>query len=80
MSGRKIEAVMDGMVLLAESLHQLQVNFAINGIQNRLIPFCRFTKDINQTVRDRSLTMAEEVDGGRKGGNNEYRFNDDGPC
>ena len=80
MRGGKIEAALDGVVLLAESLQRLQIDFAINGFQDILIPLCDFGETLTPTVQERLMTIPLEVDGECPGGNNEYSFNDDGPC
>jgi cobalamin biosynthesis protein CobT len=45
-----------------------------------LIPFCDFFDGLTTPVRDTLGEMPHEVEGCRKGGNNNPSYNDDGPC
>ncbi|MFL5338559.1 MAG: cobaltochelatase CobT-related protein [Gemmataceae bacterium] len=80
MRGPKTDAAVAGTVLLAETLHRLQVPFAVHGFQDVLIPFCNFDEGLTARMRDAIGEMPHEVDGSRKGGNNNPSYNDDGPC
>src|SRR5262245_19234949 len=80
MRGPKTEAAIAGTILLAETLHRLQVPFAITGFQDNLIPFCDFFDGLTARVRDALGEMPHEVEGCRKSGNNNPSYNDDGPC
>ena len=80
MRSPKTDAAVAGTVLLAETLHRLQVPFAVNGFQDVLVPLCDFHEGLNGRVRDAIGEMPQEVEGGRAGGNNSPSYNDDGPC
>lgn len=80
MHGPKTDAAQAGTVLMAEALHRLQIPFAINGFQDRLIRFADFHDGLTERVRTAVGEMALEVAGQRQGGNNVPGFNDDGPC
>jgi hypothetical protein len=80
MRGPKTDAAVSGTILLAETLHRLQVPFAVTGFQDALIPLCDFYDGLTTPIRDRLGEMPHEVEGCRKGGNNNPSYNDDGPC
>jgi len=67
----KIQAAFGGMVLLAEVLHRHQVDFAISGFQEELIPFHNFGVPFNSDSRLKLEEMIPTVESGR---------NHDGPC
>ena len=80
MSGAPANHALLGTVLLAETLHRLQVPFAIDGFQDVLIPLHDFDDPLDAAVRSRIAEMPLEVDGCRPGGHNQPGYNDDGPC
>jgi Cobalamin biosynthesis protein CobT VWA domain len=80
MRGNKIEAAQAGTVLLAETLHRVGLPFAVHGFQDVLIPFCRLGDGFGPAARRRLGEMPQEVAGDRPDGNNQTRYNDDGPC
>jgi hypothetical protein len=80
MRGPKTGAALDGTVLLAETLHRLGVPFAINGFQDKLIPFGAFGDGLTPEMREAISAMPQEITGERSGGNNHPGHNDDGPC
>jgi cobalamin biosynthesis protein CobT len=80
MHGPKTDAAQAGTVLMAEALHRLQIPFALNGFQDRLIRFADFHDGLTERVRTALGEMPLEVAGRRPGGNNTPGFNDDGPC
>lgn len=80
MAGDKVETALAGTILLAETLHRLNVEFAVDGFQDILIPFRDFNEPFTDAVRDRMATMVQEASGNRDGGNNCPAYNDDGPC
>jgi cobalamin biosynthesis protein CobT len=80
MSGPKTDAAQAGTVLMAEALHRLQIPFAINGFQDRLIRFADFNEGLTERIRNSLGEMPLEVAARRPGGNNVPGFNDDGPC
>jgi cobalamin biosynthesis protein CobT len=80
MYGPKTEAAQAGTVLVAEALHRLQIPFAVNGFQDRLIRFADFHDGLTEGVRRALGEMPLEVAANRPGGNNVPGYNDDGPC
>ncbi len=80
MHGPKTDAAQAGTILLAEALHRLQIPFALNGFQDRLIRFADFHDGLTERVRQAVGEMPLEVAGRRPGGNNVPGYNDDGPC
>ncbi len=80
MHGDKAHHALLGTVLLAETLHRLEVPFAIDGFQDVLIPLHAFNEPMERPTRQRISEIPQEVMGCRVGGNNVPRFNDDGPC
>ena len=80
MDGAKAESAVLGTILMAETLAQLDIPFAINGFQDVLIPLCRFGDGLDSGVRRAIAEIPQEVGGGRRGGNNVPAYNDDGPC
>jgi len=80
MRGAKCEAAVAGTILLAETLHRLEVPFAVNGFQDVLIPVCPFGAGLGAEVRETIASIHLEIGGCRPGGNNHPLHNDDGPC
>jgi hypothetical protein len=80
MRGEKAAAALAGTVLVSEALNRLGVPFAVNGFQDVVIPFCDFGEGLIPEVRAAIGQLPNEVDGNRPGGNNQPRWNDDGPC
>ena len=80
MQGQKAHAALLGTILVAETLHRLEVPFAIDGFQDVLIPLSEFREPFGPAVRRRIAEMVQEIEGCRAGGNNTPRYNDDGPC
>jgi hypothetical protein len=80
MRGEKIKAALAGTLLLAETLHRLELPCLIHGFQDKLIPIAEWEEGYTEAVRRRILSMRLEVTDSRPGGNNNMRFNDDGPC
>jgi cobalamin biosynthesis protein CobT len=80
MQGEKAQAAVAGAVLLAETLHRLNVPFLINGFQDVLVPFAAVGEGLTARVRAALAAMPAEVAGSRPGGNNKPAYNDDGPC
>jgi hypothetical protein len=80
MRGAKCEAAVAGTILLAETLHRLEVPFAVNGFQDVLIPVCPFGAGLGAEVREPIASIHLEISGSRPGGNNHPLHNDDGPC
>ena len=80
MRGEKIKAAMAGTLLLAETLAKLEVPCLIHGFQDKLIPITGWDGGYSVEVRKRIIAMQLEVTDSRPGGNNQMRYNDDGPC
>lgn len=80
MSGAKEQALLRAVVMLAEALQECRLPFAINGFQDRLIPFKEFHEPLSEIVRESLSQMTLEVHGSRPGGHNNPGDNDDGFC
>ena len=80
MRGQKSRAALLGTILLAETLHNLEIPFAINGFQDVLIPLAEFGDGLGPETRKNIAELTQEVIGTRRGGNNRPDYNDDGPC
>jgi hypothetical protein len=80
MYGEKTHAALLGTILLAETLHRLQIPFAIDAFQDVVIPLAPLHEPFGEHVRQAIAGMPAEVEGNRPGGNNQPGYNDDGPC
>ena len=80
MEGAKAAHALLGTVLLAETLHRLNIRFEINGFQDVLIPLCEFAAPLDGVARQAISELEREVAGTRAGGHNQPAHNDDGPC
>ncbi|MEN0063733.1 MAG: hypothetical protein AAGA48_16390 [Myxococcota bacterium] len=80
MQGEKAQSALKGSILLAETLHRLQVTFGVYGFQDVLIKLHDFGDPLTPAARNRLAEMTQEVAGSRAGGNNQPGYNDDGPC
>lgn len=80
MRGEKSEAALLGTVLLAETLSRVGVPFAIHGFQDVIVPMARFGEGLTRRARRAIGEIPQEINGTRKGGNNQPGYNDDGPC
>jgi len=80
MQGDKAQSALKGSILLAETLHRLQVTFGVYGFQDVLIKLHDFGDPLTPAARNRLAEMTQEVAGSRVGGNNQPGYNDDGPC
>ena len=80
MQGEKTRSALLGTILLAETLHRLDVPFAIDGFQDVLIPLHAFGETMGPATRERISEIPQEISGSRVGGNNQPGYNDDGPC
>jgi hypothetical protein len=76
----KIEAALQGTVLMANVLQRLRIPFAINGFQDELIPFHPFDQAFTEAIGQTLEGMYREVHGIRDGGHNCPGENHDGPC
>ena len=80
MQGDKAHSALRGSILLAETLHRLQVTFGVFGFQDVLIKLHDFGAPLTPAARNRIAEMTQEVSGSRPGGNNQPSYNDDAPC
>lgn len=80
MRGTKARSALLGTILMAETLHRLDVPFAINGFQDLVIPLADFGDGLVPETRKNIAELVQEVSGTRRGGNNRPDYNDDGPC
>jgi hypothetical protein len=80
MRGHKARAALLGTILMAETLHNLEIPFAINGFQDVIIPLADFGDGLVPETRKNISELTQEVTGTRRGGNNRPDYNDDGPC
>lgn len=80
MRGTKARSALLGTILMAETLHRLDVPFAINGFQDVVIPLADFGDGLVPETRQNIAELVQEVSGTRRGGNNHPDYNDDGPC
>jgi len=81
MRGEKAAAAAGAVVLWAGVGRRLGVEVGVWGFQDVLVPLLPFSS-LHDAPRVASSVEAlvEEVEGGRPGGHNRPRFNDDGPC
>jgi len=81
MRGAKCEAAIAATRLLSMALAEIRgVSWCVMGFQDVTIPFVRFGERPDAAVLARIDEMRAEIAGDRPGGNNEPRYNDDGPC
>jgi hypothetical protein len=80
MRGQKTENTFKTVIILAEVLNRLGIDFEILGFQDNLIEFKRFKEKLSDSLRKRISGMPAEVNGNNAGGNNNPNYNDDGPC
>lgn len=80
MRGTKARSALLGTILVAETLHRLDVPFAINGFQDVVIPMADFGDGLVPETRQNIAELVQEVSGTRRAGNNRPDYNDDGPC
>ncbi len=80
MNGEKIQETFKAVVLLAEVLNRLGVNFAISGFQDEVITFKEFDEELTDAIRARMAGMVLEAAGRNPEGHNQHNYNDDGPC
>lgn len=76
----RIEAALQGALVLITVLERLEVPFAVNGFQDKLIRVHDIQDRFDQASIERLIGLGEEVHDKRVGGNNQHAWNDDGPC
>jgi VWA domain containing CoxE-like protein len=81
MSGPKVMAAIAATRALSSALAEVRgIAWCVLGFQDKTIPFVRFEERADPHVLARIDDMRAEVVGKRAGGNNQPRYNDDGPC
>ena len=80
MRHERIEPATQVALLTAESLARVPLPFEVHGFQDRLIPFVTAEQRYGDVHRNAIREMPMEVAGNRPQGNNNYEYNDDGPC
>lgn len=80
MREEKIAAASQALVILCEALDALRIPFAVNGFQDQLIPVKGFSEPLSNKVKSTLMQLKDECLGQRSFGNNQYLYNDDGPC
>ncbi|GIW67155.1 MAG: hypothetical protein KatS3mg096_023 [Candidatus Parcubacteria bacterium] len=78
MQGKKIEETFKGVVVLAEVLERLGIQYEILGFQDTIIPYKEFKDKLNKELRDRLSTAKKEPF--NEGVHNQARWNSDGYC
>ena len=76
----RIEAALQGALVLSTVLERLDVPFAVNGFQDKLIRVHDIQDCFDESSIDRLVGLGDEVCNNRQGGNNQRAWNDDGPC
>ncbi|MGB9681208.1 MAG: cobaltochelatase CobT-related protein, partial [Minisyncoccia bacterium] len=78
MQGEKIEETFKGVVVLAEVLEKLGIQYEILGFQDTIIPYKGFRERLDKRLRDNlSIAKNEPSD---KGVHNQAAWNSDGYC
>ena len=76
----RIEAALQGALVLTSVLARLDVPFSVNGFQDRLIRVHDIRDRFDKASIVRLVGLGDEVNDQRDGGNNQSTWNDDGPC
>lgn len=79
-SGNKIREAFKSIVLLSETLTNLNINFEIDGFQDLLMEFKRFEEQLDDAMRLKLNQLLLEVENQNPGGHNNSGDNDDGTC
>ncbi|HME26187.1 MAG TPA: hypothetical protein VKI44_33475 [Acetobacteraceae bacterium] len=81
MAGPKVAAAVTATRALSAALAEVRgISWCVLGFQDRVIPFIDFGERAGLGALARIDEMTAEVAGNRSGGNNQPRYNDDGPC
>jgi Mg-chelatase subunit ChlD len=81
MAGKKVKAAIAVTRALSAAMAEVRgIAWCVLGFQDKTIPFVRFEERADTRVLARIDEMDAEVVGNRQGGNNQPRYNDDGPC
>lgn len=78
--GNKIEEAFKAIVLLSETLNNLNVSFEIDGFQDLLLEFKRFEENLDDSMRTKLNQLLLEVNNKNPHGHNNSGDNDDGAC
>jgi hypothetical protein len=72
MRGEKISQTFQAMVVVAEALNRLGINFEISGFHDEMRQYKTFSESLNQELRSQADSMLEEVE------SENAQWNDDG--
>ncbi|TSA44272.1 hypothetical protein D4R49_00425 [bacterium] len=78
--GNKIEEAFKAIVLLSETLNNLNIHFEIDGFQDLLLEFKRFEEQLDESMRLTLNQLLLEVENENPNGHNNSGDNDDGAC
>lgn len=78
--GNKIEEAFKAIVLLSETLNNLNIHFEIDGFQDLLLEFKRFEEQLDESMRLKLNQLLLEVENENPSGHNNSGDNDDGAC
>ena len=78
--GNKIEEAFKAIVLLGETLNNLNIHFEIDGFQDLLLEFKRFEEQLDESMRLKLNQLLLEVENENPSGHNNAGDNDDGAC
>ncbi len=78
--GGKIEEAFKSIILLSETLNDLNIKFEVIGFQDILLQFKKFDDDFNDDMRDKMNQILLEVNDSNPDGNNNCGDNNDGEC
>ncbi|MEK7604409.1 MAG: hypothetical protein AAB442_01275 [Patescibacteria group bacterium] len=78
--GNKIEEAFKAIVLLSETLNNLNIHFEIDGFQDLLLEFKRFEEQLDESMRLKLNQLLLEVENENPDGHNNAGDNDDGAC
>lgn len=78
--GNKIEEAFKAIVLLSETLNNLNIHFEIDGFQDLLLEFKRFEEQLDESMRLKLNQLLLEVENKNPSGHNNAGDNDDGTC
>lgn len=77
----KVDAAIAATKSLSQALAAIRgVSWSVQGFQDKTFEFVGFEERADPVVLTRIGEMREEVAGTRASGNNQPRYNDDGPC
>ena len=80
MRGEKIKEAFKSVVVLSETLQNLDIRFEVVGFQDTLLEFKSFENEMNDEMRKKLNQLLLEVEGNNPDGHNNPFENDDGAC